>query len=134
MADHELLEAIELLNEHGADLDVASICGDLDCDDPAIALAAYFDTTEVVDEGNDEWTVAGCTYLVLTDDEADARLDEYLEQLLDEPGMVPGADSPYFDREAWKSDAKMDGRGHYLAGYDGDEIELNHDLYAYRVN
>lgn len=27
-----------------------------------------------------------------------------------------------------------DGRGHFLAGYDGEEIELGGDLYAYRIN
>jgi hypothetical protein len=27
-----------------------------------------------------------------------------------------------------------DGRGHFLAGYDGEEIELAGDYYAYRVN
>ena len=27
-----------------------------------------------------------------------------------------------------------DGRGHFVANYDGDEIELENDYYAYRVN
>lgn len=27
-----------------------------------------------------------------------------------------------------------DGRGHFLASYDGDEIELNQGYYAYRIN
>jgi hypothetical protein len=27
-----------------------------------------------------------------------------------------------------------DGRGHFLSSYDGDEIELGNDLYAYRIN
>jgi hypothetical protein len=82
--------------------------------------------------------VGGNEYLVLTNDEADSALDEYLEQLLDEEGMVPGADGPYFDREAWKRDAKMDGRGHFLAGYDGDEQEYcvkdGEWYYLYRQN
>mgnify|MGYP006892932142 FL=1 len=27
-----------------------------------------------------------------------------------------------------------DGRGHFVANYDGEEIELENDYYAYRVN
>lgn len=29
---------------------------------------------------------------------------------------------------------RLDGRGHFLASYDGKEIELDDDLYAYRIN
>jgi hypothetical protein len=72
-------------------------------------------------------SVGGNEYLVLTDDEADEAFDEYLEQMLDEDGMVPGADGPYFDRAAWKKDAAMDGRGASLASYDGYEQEYSID-------
>jgi hypothetical protein len=76
-------------------------------------------------------------YLVVTDEEADELWDAELESYLDEPGIVPGADSPYFDRERWKSDARMDGRAHSLNRYDGgeDEVEVNGETYyIYRQN
>jgi hypothetical protein len=90
---------------------------------------------------DDNVRIGGAEYLVLDDDEADARWDEYLESMLDEDGMIEGASGPYFDREAWKRDAKMDGRGHCLAGYDGAEQEFRIDRdgkseywYLYRTN
>lgn len=64
-------------------------------------------------------------YLVLTDSEADNELDKYLEEMLDDEGIVPGADSPYFDREAWKKDAEVDGRAHFLARWDGEEHTID---------
>jgi hypothetical protein len=113
------------------------------CDDDdrrcCVALLHYYDNEgecdpdECVPVNGNTIKVAGMEFLVLTDDEADEALDDYLEQLLDEDGMVSGADSPYFDRDAWKRDAAMDGRGHSLAGYDGDEHECG-DYLLYRTN
>lgn len=81
--------------------------------------------------------IGGAEYRVLTNDEADAAFNEYLEGLLDDEGIVPGANGPYFNREAWKNDAAMDGRGD-LAGYDGDEHEYcasnGEWYYLYRQN
>lgn len=68
--------------------------------------------------------IGGAEYIVLTDDEADARWDDNLESMLDDGGMVPGGSSDYFDRDKWKRDARMDGRGYYLACYDGNEAEF----------
>jgi hypothetical protein len=104
-----------------------------------VALSHYYDNEGECDpddctsESGNSVSVANMIFLVLTDDEADEALDDYLESLLDEPGMVSGADSPYFDRDAWKRDAAMDGRGHSLAGYDGDEHECG-DYLLYRTN
>jgi len=75
--------------------------------------------------GDNVVCIGGADYRVLDDDEADDAIDEHLEQLLDEPEMVPGADSPHFDREQWKNDASIDGRGHFLGSYDGEENELS---------
>ena len=75
-------------------------------------------------------------YLVLTESERDERWDECLESYLDE-GCVEGADSPYFDREMWKRDARMDGAGHALSSYDGSEEEVNANgewFFIYRTN
>jgi hypothetical protein len=74
-------------------------------------------------------------YLVLTEDERDSRWDDYLEAWLDD-GCVEGADSPYFDREAWKHDARIDGAG-VLSSYDGTEYEFSGFgkwYYIYRTN
>ena len=81
-------------------------------------------------------------YAVGTDDEADfawdQELDNYIEECI-EPELEKidiGNLSAYvtFDREAWIRDAKMDGRGHALSRYDGDEVELEGDFYAFRMN
>ena len=63
----------------------------------------------------------GAEYEVLTDDEADQRWEESLESYLEEciyPDL-PESMRFYFDDEAWKRDARTDGRGHAIAHYDG---------------
>jgi hypothetical protein len=74
-------------------------------------------------------------YLVLDEDERESRWDDALESYLDE--CVEGASGPYFDREAWKRDARMDGAGHTLNAYDGNEHEFSVGkqwYYVYRQN
>jgi len=44
------------------------------------------------------------------------------------PGGMRGSHS--FSEDAMEAD----GRGHFLASYDGDEIELDGDFYAFRIN
>jgi hypothetical protein len=80
--------------------------------------------------------VGGAEYMVLTEDEKESRWDDCLESYLDDCG-VEGADSPYFDREAWKRDARMDGAGHALSSYDGSEYEFSgfdEWFFIYRMN
>lgn len=83
--------------------------------------------------------VAGEEYLVLDKDERESRWDDALESYLDD-GCVKGAEGPYFDREAWKRDARFDGAGHSLASYDGAEEEVDTYnsgagwYYIYRIN
>lgn len=80
--------------------------------------------------------VGGNDYMVLTNDEADTAFDAYLEGMLDDKGVVPGANEPYFDRKAWKRDASINGRGG-LSGWDGEEQEYCADdgewYYLYRM-
>lgn len=81
----------------------------------------------------------GCEYLVCTDAEADQLQDEELENYIDECILheLPQAYRNYFDRDAWKSDARYDGRGHCLSHYDGHEHEENVNgtyYYIYRTN
>jgi len=78
-------------------------------------------------------------YLILTDSEADDAQDAQLENYIDELILpeIPDAYRSYFDNEAWKEDAKQDGRGHSLSSYDGHEHEetVNGEtFYIYRTN
>lgn len=81
-------------------------------------------------------------YLVLTDDEADDRWDEELDNYIDNCMEIPKAVMPYFDRESWKRDARMDGRGHAISSYDGRENRVDvedangdeHTFYIFRMN
>ncbi len=86
-------------------------------------------------------------YLVLTDEEADEKWDESLDSYIADCIMPEfekveeslGSTANYFkfDEEMWKRDAKMDGRGHSLSGYDGNENEEEvggETFYIYRLN
>ena len=74
----------------------------------------------------------GDEYAVLTEAEADTAWDDALDSYLDD--CVEGAQGPYFDRDAWKRDARMDGRGHALSSYDGEEHECPDGYLVYRTN
>lgn len=90
--------------------------------------------TEVDVEEYDERT---SDWLVYTDSEADDAWDESLENYIDECLEIPASMRNYFDREAWKYDARMDGRGHCLSGYNGHEEEQQVNgttYYLYRQN
>lgn len=65
-------------------------------------------------------------WYIYTDKEADQAWDESLDNYLDECVLdqLPKIAQSYFDREAWKKDAKCDGRGHSLSGWDGEEHEV----------
>jgi hypothetical protein len=105
----------------------------------------------------------GEEYLILTDDEADERCAEYIKEtlwafnanflaahlkegidqevveLIQSNGKCESNNSAILslidDLDHLIDDAiKCDGRGHFLAQYDGDEIELGNDLFAYRIN
>lgn len=83
------------------------------------------------------YSVGRAEYAVGTDEEADEAWDQALDSYLDDTGLldaIPDNLRRYFDRDAWKRDARHDGRGHALASYDGDEIELEGGLVAFRIN
>jgi len=78
-------------------------------------------------------------YLVCTDSEADDKWNDDLDNYIDECILpeIPEMYRNYFDKYAWKLDAKQDGRGHSLSRYDGDEDEqtvLGTTYYIYRQN
>jgi hypothetical protein len=114
------------------------------------ALAAYLEC-EPEEIGEEKWDCYGmpifshgnAEYAVGTDEEADAawdgELDNYIEECIEpeiEKITLAGNLASYvtFDSDAWKRDARMDGRGHALSRYDGDEIELDGGFYAFRLN
>ena len=114
------------------------------------ALAAHLECNpeELSEERYDHYgmpifSLGSQEYSVGTDDEADTawdgELDNYIEECI-EPEMkkltLAGNLASYvtFDRDAWKRDARFDGRGHALSRYDGEEIELDGDFYAFRLN
>lgn len=96
------------------------------------ALREAWAGDQVQDRREDFRTDSG-QYLVIDEDDANSRWNDALDSYLDDEGIVPGADSPYFNREAWKRDARMDGRGHTLSGYDGTEHNSG-DWLIYRTN
>lgn len=112
---------------------------------------------------NDEYILPnGDSYLVLTDDEADEWATTEINEMLwafnadflasytglHEAVFVALAEGYEKSNEAImalinnagsmdefvQECIDADGRGHFVANYDGDEIELENDYYAYRVN
>lgn len=78
----------------------------------------------------------GTEYMILTDKEATERAEESIDQYIDECvlGEMPENLQQYFDRESFISDCiSIDGRGHTLSGYDGEEHEQG-NYYIYRTN
>ena len=86
-------------------------------------------------------------YYVLTDEEADEKWEESLDSYIEEcitpeiERLSEGAGNlgyyVTFNEEMWKRDARMDGRGHSLSSYDGNENEEtveNTTFYIYRIN
>jgi hypothetical protein len=109
--------------------------------DKAAALAAYLDIPleDVQETLYGDFEADGEEWLILTEREADERWDEALESYIDECIIpeLPEYLASYFDVEAWKRDARFDGRGHCLATYDGEEHELfagDEYFLAYRTN
>lgn len=129
-SDDELIEIIEEnTNFQG---DEVTLCA---------ALVKMFDLTvndlEDVEIDGTRVTVQGIDYLAGTDDEMDQEWDEDLENYIYEC-ILPEVNENYrryFDNEAWKKDARMDGRAHSLNRYNGNEEEakINDTYYfAYR--
>ena len=93
------------------------------------AICLIFDLTENdlgdVEIEDTRVTIQGTDYLAGTDEEMNEAWDESLENYLDECVLpeLPETAQRYFDKEAWKSDARHDGRGHSLNSYDGGEEE-----------
>lgn len=88
-----------------------------------IALDEY-DLAMHATVNDDTIEIGSREYLVVDDERADELWDEDLENYIEECILceLPSNLRGYFNHEAWKRDARMDGRAHSLAGYDGDEL------------
>lgn len=113
-------------------------------EDYIIALAEELgeDPADITEESHDCYGLkvlshGRAEYAIGTDSEADEAWDQALDSYLDDCGVldsIPENLRRYFDCDAWKSDARHDGRGHALASYDGDEMELQDGYVAFRIN
>lgn len=101
---------------------------DTDCIEDSIGTLGYDNCTFETDDGE---------YLVLTEEEAEDRWEESLDSYIEECLEIPEHIRNYFDEDAWKADARMDGRGHSLSSYDGVEYTETVDdieFYIFRTN
>lgn len=105
-----------------------------------LALAKHLEIDPSdIEEKNDIFEAERAEYMILTDREADEKWDEALDSYLEDCVYpeLPEQFRCYFDDEKWKRDARMDGRGHSLSSYDGEEYEETIEgetYYIYRVN
>ena len=141
-----VLDSIEEIEEENSERQVEETDIDLfeDFDEPETALAlalmlelSISDIEDIQEDGDNRWCVQGVDYLCGTDDEMDVLWDEDLDNYLEECVYpeLPDNMRNYFDDDAWKRDAKMDGRAHSLNRYDGDELSESINgtwFYAYR--
>lgn len=109
------------------------------------ALASFLsvDVSDIPEESCTHYdlpifSIDGAEYAVGNEEEAyyawDQALDSYFDDCIQpELDKIPGNLGKYFDLEAWKNDARHDGRGHSLAPYDGDENKEG-DFFIYRIN
>ena len=89
-------------------------------------VADELDSIREVSYSDNTFEYGSEEYEVLTDFEADGRMEEELDNYLEEciyPEIQNETLRNYFDEEAWKSDARLDGRGHIISRYDGCENE-----------
>lgn len=137
-----------------------------DQEDPRVmALSKYLDLAlepNITYESNDIYSFGNEEYMILTDDEADEKVAEYIKETVwaFNPSFLSchsGIDEDVFkllqekcesaneailklikDFDHFVEDAiASDGRGHFLSGYDGEENDHEHDnetYYIYRTN
>jgi hypothetical protein len=83
---------------------------------------------------DEEVSVDGQDYLVCTEDEIEQLWDDALDSYIDDGAVeIPDYLEAYFDREAWKKDARHDGAGHALASYDHKEHEVEVEGVHYHI-
>ena len=134
----------EAIGPFETELEAIDDAGGGEYEEYIIALAAELEESpaDIVEESYEYYglTVLSCgraEYAIGTDEEADEAWDQSLDSYLDDCGLldsIPENLRSYFDREAWKRDARFDGRGHALSSYDGSEMDLSNGYVAFRIN
>ncbi|MEK6880344.1 MAG: hypothetical protein AABY22_12080 [Nanoarchaeota archaeon] len=135
----------ELLTELLTDEEVLELLDKYNEPKKVLALAKQLDLTlsetlnDIEEESDEIFKYGEKEFFVLTNDEADTKNEEYIDNYIDESILheLPQRYQIYFDNEAFKRDARIDGRGHNLAGYDGNEEEQYIEsewFYIYRTN
>ena len=114
------------------------------CEPESIALANFLgvNPTEIEESSFENYGLRVFSYgreeyAIGSDSDCDDAWDQALDSYIDYCILPEIKDQnlvAYFDTEKWKRDARYDGRGHSLSSYDGNEIELDGDLFAYRIN
>lgn len=135
----EVYALVESIPEDLTDIDETTTLDDYNEPDKARALAQHLDIHfSLVEEStfdDNHFDAEGCSYLVVTDEEADSLWDKSLDSYLDDCILpdLPDNMQNYFDTDAWKRDARMDGRGHSLNSWDGSEYDENVDGTTYFI-
>lgn len=105
-------------------------------DDKIIALAKFLEVEyDDIIENIDSYSYGNKEYLVLDENEAEERYDEYLDSYIEEIVLpeIPKHYHYYFDKELWKRDSMRYGdKASALASYDGNEYEEDGYL-IYRI-
>ena len=98
------------------------------------ALAEHLDVSasEITENLDTVFSCGRKQFFVLTDTEADELQDHYLDDFIDECLEIPEKMKNYFDRDAWKRDARLNGRGHSLSSCDGEEHAVG-GFFIYRI-
>ena len=122
---------------HDADMipQVRALCAHIDCQPDELSRERHDHY------GMPVFSYGRAEYAIGSDSEADGAWDQSLDSYIEEcitpeiEKLEVGNLSAYikFDEEMWKRDARMDGRGHFLSSYDGEENEEG-ELFIYRTN
>ena len=123
IANREDYDTDEEYNEAQTELDEEK---EQAMNDAVQEIADELDSIREVSYSDNTFEYGSEEYEVLTDSEADDRMEEELDNYIEEciyPEIKDEHLRNYFDEEAWKSDARMDGRGHIISRYDGCEYE-----------
>ena len=88
-------------------------------------------------EGDHTYLIYGDEYIISTDEEADSLTDDYLNDYIEEH-IIKVAETVNLSKchlriDLIKDELLLDGRGTWLAGYDGDEL-CGGDFYLYKQN
>lgn len=141
----------EFINEDDArswmERDLEEYCNELDDEELADEAINWgvVESHEVYDENSDE------DYPELRDDfDREKIIEDYIDKRTWEEDPIEYikeifgegkeladfiSDNEFIDLEVVKDECiALDGIAHFIAGYDGEELELDGDLYAYRTN